>query len=395
MKPFDATTGRLPTAPPQTRLTRITFDSCPGSSLCIRLARAVSDATDEYGVSTDAWWKIECHDLPDRYFRTTNGSRSVSELLRRYGFQDASGCVNHRRAVGHYASGYEPLELTGVPPHLRNAQGVPQFYTHSGVCWFCAMCWTSAANDQMSKLVSSHLPDDDFRRVYGRSIYDRDSAESFRKRLWYEMRVGDNVEMPPEMDGQNGFTQFSVMASRLGIPMIRMREHLGKLQKIDPRVTDHDGKTRTLREPKGDEPHVLALRFQDGDHTRFPMLRRITFQGRRYRLVGVYMGQRKCGHQIGMASHSGDWREWSIADADLHKDGIGPMFIRFEGERWRDDWWKAWGELVHVTKFGMGNTEFCSLSPHNHDNDALDVYRGSTKRGTNSLDILYLPADTK
>lgn len=254
------------------------------------------------------------------------------------------------------------------------------------------MCWTSVANDQMRELISSHIPDEDLRHVYGRSIFERNSAEAFRKRLWNEYKVGDDVDMPAEMDGQNGFSQFSVMAAKLGIPMYRLRERNGKLQHIDPRVTDQAGKTRTLRTPNGDEPHILAIRFQDGDHQKFPMMRRVTFRGRRYRFVGAYMGQRKCGHQIGMASPTGDWRDWSIADADLHKDGIGPIFIRFDGEKWRENWWKAWGELVHVTKFGMGNNEFCSLSPHNPPNDSLDRYRGSKTTGTNSIDMLYLPA---
>ena len=393
IRQFDAKHGQLPAAPKGTRLVKLTFESCPGSSLAIHLAQASPTASfDHHGITNDAWWKIECSGLPDRYFRTSRGSHSISELLRRYGFQDSSGCVNHRRVVAHFAPTHTNLKLSGVPEHLRTANGVPQFYPKSGVCWFCAMCWTSVANDQMRELISSHIPDEDLRHAYGRSIFERNSAETFRKRLWNEYKVGDNVDMPAEMDGQNGFSQFSVMAAKLGIPMYRLRERHGKLQQIDPRVTDQVGKTRTLRTPKEGEPHILAIRFQDGDHQKFPMMRRVTFRGQRYRFVGAYMGQRKCGHQIGMASPTGDWRDWSIADADLHKDGIGPIFIRFDGDKWRENWWKAWGELVHVTKFGMGNNEFCSLSPHNPPNNSLDKYRGSTTFGTNSIDMLYLPA---
>jgi hypothetical protein len=197
------------------------------------------------------------------------------------------------------------------------------------------------------------------------------------------------------MDGQNGFTQFCILCAKLGIPMIRLRESHGHIRVIDSRVTDQEGRSRTVRTPKSDERHILAIRFQDGNHDRFPMLRRIVFKGKRYRLVGAYMGQRKCGHQIGMASPTGNWRDWSIADADLHKDGIGPIFIRFDGEEWRDKWWEAWRELVHVTKFGYGHTEFCSLSPHNHPNNSLDKYRAARTHGTNSVDMIYISCTTE
>ena len=400
-KSFDASLDALPSAPdPSSRLVRVTFSSCPGTTLSIDLVKPVGDDgnfsqkntdLDSHGMTQESWWVIRCSNLPDRYFRMARGSHSMRELLRRYGFQDSTGCVHHRKATAHFSTSFVASE-PAVPIHLRAANGVPQFYTNSGVCWFCAMCWTSMANNDLRKIILAHMPDKEFKNVYGRSIYDRTSAETLRKRLWNEMTVGDDVTQPPEMDGQNGFTQFCIMCAQLGIPMYRLRESGGTLKRLDPRVTDPSGRTHSLRTPKStDEPHILAVRFQDGDHKRFPILRRVVFRDKRYRLVSLYMGQRKCGHQIGMASPSGDWRDWSIADADLHKDGIGPMFISFRGERWRKEWWKAWGELVHVTKFGRNNNEFCSLSPHNPHNDTLDRYRGSTTSGTNSIDLLYVP----
>ena len=62
--------------------------------------------------------------------------------------------------------------------------------------------------------------------------------------------------------------------------------------------------------------------------------------------LGLYQGQRKCGHQIGASSHTGSWRDWTLGDADLHKDGINDH-IRFVGDEWNGDrWWEAWRELV-------------------------------------------------
>ena len=139
------------------------------------------------------------------------------------------------------------------------------------------------------------------------------------------------------------------------------------------------------------EPHLLVLRYQDGNHhTRFPIRRRVCHGGVRYRLYGLYQGQRKCGHQIGASSPTGSWRDWGLGDADLHKDGIGPIFVHFEGDRWRGDaWWEAWRELVHVTKFGAGNREFCNLNWHNLPDNRYDAFRGSKASGENSIDVCY------
>jgi hypothetical protein len=118
--------------------------------------------------------------------------------------------------------------------------------------------------------------------------------------------------------------------------------------------------------------------------------RRVRIGNQHYRLCGFYAGQQKCGHQLGITSPTGSWRDWVIVDADLHKDGISPVFVRFDGSEWLDGWWDAWRELMHVTKFGPSSSEFCNLSPWNPQNSSLDQYRGTKKVGTNSLDLVYV-----
>jgi hypothetical protein len=100
------------------------------------------------------------------------------------------------------------------------------------------------------------------------------------------------------------------------------------------------------------------------------------------------MGQSKCGHQIGLVNTTRSWRTWALGDADLHKDGCGPLFIRFGPEFGKHDWWNAWRTLVHVTKYAGG--QMCQFSPHNFRNDHLDALK-SGKRGsvgTNSIDVV-------
>jgi len=403
MTNFDASRGSLPPCEDGNRLVKITFRSCrdsKDSDLCISLVADGGDEgvtrspqVDKHGMATDSWWSIGCSKLPNRTLRLSQGTHSMTQLLKRYGFQDSTGCVNHRDATAIYdTKRVYNGDLRDVPKHLRDASGVPQFYARSGVCWFAALCWSSFANTQVRDFIMKHMPSD-LQAHCERCLFSRDSAEELRKRLWFDYSVGDNIEDPPEMDGRNGFTEFSVMCARLGIPMIRFRESNGNFRKIDPRVSDRRGETWKVVTPKKlSDMHFLVLRFQDGDHKRFPICRRLKYKTQRYRLVGLYMGQRKCGHQIGISFPTENWRSMSIGDADFHKDGIGPKFIRFNGHRWVNDWWAGLRHLVHITKFGRDNNEFCSLSPWNEKDDTYDNYRSSHKTGSNSIDAVYIPA---
>ena len=80
---------------------------------------------------------------------------------------------------------------------------------------------------------------------------------------------------------------------------------------------------------------------------------------------------------------------------------MSPVFINFGSDDvWITEWWRAWRDLVHVTKYGMNNSDFCNLSPWNPDNKSLDVFRdplskadspaASERSGTNSLDAVYV-----
>jgi hypothetical protein len=392
--PFSCASA-LPHAPPGRRLRRVRFRSCPGSDLELVVANDVDGALDVHGVPKDAWWTVRCSDLPERHLRLFGGTRSLQELLRRYGFLDASGCVNHRDAEAVYADASAPLPasrvLEVVPSRLRDARGVPQFYKNSGVCWFATLCWTSFANADMCAFLTRHMPRD-LAQLARRCLFSREAAEAFRKRLWYDYAVGDNVEDSPEMDGRNGFSEFAVLCAKLGVPMIVYRESGGRMAPVAPELTDRRGGTVRMRPPRScREPHLLVLRYQDGDHARrHPIRRRVVHCGERYRCVGIYKGKRKCGHQIGASFYTGHWRHVSFGDADMHKSDIGPSFSHFDGTRWRgSDWWRACNELAYVTKYGRDYREFCEFGWHNPDDKRLDAYRGGHKTGSLSMDIMY------
>ena len=388
---FDASRGVLPVAPHGTRLQTVSFATCPGSDLRLECAQhpSANAVADEFGVVQDSWWRIVAARLPERTLRLTRGAQSLRALLRRYGFMDASGCVNHRDATASYVpSGalFPQAPLSVVGP-LRDTTGVPQFYWNSGNCWFGALCTVSFGNTGMRNLVGAYM-DGPMRQLAERALFHRDSAEALRKRLWYECQMGDDVEDSPVKDGRNGFTEFTILCAKLKVPLARYRNDGNALNLMPPTVTDRKGRQCRVPVPCRGAPHLLAVRFQDGDHKRFPVLRCLEVCGVQYDLVGWYAGQRKCGHQIGISLTGPGWRDAVIGDSDLHKDGISPVHVRYDGAP--EGWWPAWQALVHVTKFGAGTSEFCNLSPHNPPDDSLDRYRRAAS-GSCSLDMVYIP----
>jgi len=192
------------------------------------------------------------------------------------------------------------------------------------------------------------------------------------------------------MDGRNGFSEFTTLCAKLNVPLVRYSMEDDELLPMNTYIKDRKGRSCTVKLPKGEEPHFLTLRYIDGDHHRkYPILRRIVVKNRRYKFLGVTSGSRKCGHQIGWVVLDG-WRHVMAGDADLHKDGIGPLFVCFDGSRWKEKWWDGCREMLHVAKFGPGRLEFCNLSPHNERDDLLDCYRGTQTPGKTSLDVTYV-----
>lgn len=392
---FSAVKEDLPMTRTGEVLKSISFKTCPGSNLVLSFVDFNGSAgTDKHGMYDDAWWVVRCQGLPDRYMRMTEGACSMRALLRRYGFQDASGCIHHRDIEATYelvADGGsrrgESMTLLPVPERLRDATGVPQFHLRSGVCWYATMLWITFSNEAVSAFVCSFLPAD-VQTLCLRCVHDRTAAEALRAELSKRWKVGDPVEQPdwaPEMDGRNGFTEFLVLCANVGIPIVRYVESNGELVEAASTVANRDGQKLELKRPvQRTQQHFLVIRFQDGDHQKHPVMRRVECNGCRYRLVGLYMGRRQCGHQIGMAFHSMHWRDMSFSDADLHKDGIGPIFIKFGGDP--NMWWDSLKHVAHVTKFGAGNNTMCLINPHNPGDDEYQ-YQGV---GSTSIDVLYL-----
>lgn len=387
----------LPDAPaPAQVLERITFETCPGSPLSIVCVRNVSTAVDPKGVYEDSWWTIACVGLPSRFLRLRRGSASLYRLVTRYAFLDSGGCVNHKICRLHYAGTVHPQRL-GVDHDLRDATGVPQFYPQSGVCWFASFCWVAFGNAQVRRFMIDHHPEG-LKQYARRCLFSRDAAEAYRKRLWYDYAVGDDVDDHPLNDGKNGGAEFVTMCAKFDIPIVRLREEDGMMVPLCSRLRDQKKMSCSARKPRPGEPHLLMLRFIDGDHSnKFPLHRRIHYASLKYRLFGIFQGHRKCEHQCALVCCGESWTQWGMTDADAHKEDIGPCFFEFTPEM-SDQWWEKWKNVVNLTKFGSNASEFCPMSPWNVTDTTYDKYKGARLRGTRerakppgtlSLDVLY------
>ena len=313
--------------------------------------------------------------------------------MKRYGFLDDAGCVNHRRCRLRYADAISDSPLQ-VGHDVRDCIGVPQFYRDSGVCWFASFCWVAFGNERVKRFLIGHHPEE-MKISADRCLFSRTQAEEYRKQLWYKHAVGDDVDDHPLNDGKNGAGEFTIMCAKFKVPLVRLKEERGVMTPILSPVVDQRGNRLGLTLPRDhSSPHILMLRFIDGDHSsRFPLHRRVTYRGKRYRLFGIFLGQRKCGHQCGMVCSGEDWKNWGVTDADAHKDGIGPCFCHFTDDM-KTTWWDKWRHLVTVTKYGQGGNEFCPLTPWNVRDDEYDKYKGTAEkrafgRGSLSLDALY------
>lgn len=387
---FDASKGVIPNAPSKYRLCTIRFKSCPDTNLALTLSSTTSQDVDVHGMSPCSWWLIDCgDDLPQRYVMLYNGSHSMAQWLQRYAFLDATGCANHKYAEAYYRLVTIPCAIkqpSQIPTHLADMKGIPQFFKHSGVCWFASLCTIAFADLGTRKFIQQYMPQD-VRHLADTCLYNRDDAQKLRNFLWDEHAIGDNVHDVPENDGCNGSYEFILFCANFSIPLIVYNEKNGNYIPIPFTLKDKRNRSVKMTSVDQSKDHLLLLRHVEADHKRFPVLRRILVNGKRYRWVGCFAGQRKCGHQVGIASTDGSWRSLVVGDADCHKDQIGPEFIVFEGSKWKTLWWKALEYVIHVTKYGFEYCEFCDHNLHNKKDDSLDRFKGAN--GKNSIDCLY------
>lgn len=382
---FDPSTEtKLPAVRHGYRLRRIRFRTCPGARLHLEVVHDVSPDLDAGGVPMRSWWACVAPDQPVGCFQIFSGATTMYDLLKRYGFQDRSGCLHHRYAVLIYLPASQPLPesrrlLDAVPKNLRDAGGIQQFTERSGICWFSSVCWCLFANPEMHAFSCPYFPED-LQGHAKQCFHDNRRASELRDALWYRYGLGDDVRLGPENDGQNGGAVCAKLCERLKIPHVVYRVNESTVVRESANVTSDDA------------PHLVLLRFQDADHERqFPIRRVHNIEGKRCKLVAIMLGQRQCGHQEAFANVGTHGDTWAHSDTDMHKlfvDGklrrnVGPTFFKMDRNHLRD-FAGTLKYILPVTKWGKGNAKLCNFSV-SQPNDALQRFEQPDKREQGEL----------
>lgn len=364
--------------------TRIVYRTCGGET---------SMQIFEY--KGEKWWRMRAPGQPDRWFRLYNQT-ALKMLIDHYGFMDGSGCVNKNNGTVQNSGMHGVREintLDGLSDEQRRVTGVPQRVRNSGLCWYCAMCFVLFFCAQMRDMVVSKAPTA-LKRLCEQVLVDKQRAEALRKHLYDVYALGDRPGQPPEEDGQNGFTQMSILIANLGIPMIRLFAP-SMYELTDPVVNQRGEKVQLRTDPRPEETCLLAVRCF---RTKWRPKRRFVYNGRRYKLISMLIGSEHCGHQI--AASTCDMRicRWALSDSDMSQHGIGPIFwsISQEPRETRDAfkkrWVRMWDTMIPVTIFGRN--QMCDLNPVNRATHELEKYARTLNEnsapGVVNTDYIYM-----
>jgi hypothetical protein len=247
----------------------------------------------------------------------------------------------------------------------------------------------------MRKYIKSKINDKYLNTLIDKCLESPSASEDLRRHLWFNYDFGDNVDQDPSLDGQNGLSQFCILASKLDIPIYRFFMDSGEIVEICSTVKDQKEKICPLRAPGASETHLLVVRFYRGNHYSMHIPpRRLRHNGVRYKLVSILMGSMHCGHQISAATRDLNWRRWAITDSDASRFGIGPVhFHNTQKHATNVEWWNDWRFMVPVTIFG--SDEMCNLSPQNRPQKELESLQPKFRGADDSLgqlnaDFVYI-----
>lgn len=323
-------------------------------------------------------WVLITDGRSERWVRLY-GVRALRNLVRHYGFIDAHQCLNAS------TRGAPSIVVHLGPPHtVRRAplldglrrehlivRGVKQRRGGGGICWYCAMVFVMLFSPQMRAMFRCRAPTALQQRLH--RVLEESNGEGLRRYLYAAYALGDRPDQAPHLDGQNGFTQLSILLARLDIPTTRLipqpdQASAGPYYEMTDPVVDQEGKEHALRaHPRSGEAGLLVVRCFRSKWIPPPT---ITRHGRVYRLVAMLIGSEYCGHQVGASVVDAARSEvWALTDSDATQKGLGPMFWRTPRrptdteERYMRRWHRSWKMMIPTTLFG--DDQVCDLNPVN------------------------------
>lgn len=378
-------------------LVGIRYQTCKNTRMRLTALSLSGPVRD--GIHERIWWKVTSSGSPDRIFATYSGSSSVEKLLNTYALLDNNACMNIDRAdiVTRPRDSEEvralersAVDASFVPMRAQSdAYGIPQRQANSGICWYAALMFVLCHNLDVRNEVEKYLPEEAI-ALLRECMHSPASAEKLREFFWNTYGMGDPYGQAPELDGQNGLTQFYVLAGRTGIPVLRyFVDKDGVAHKLTDPVKSPSGELVSVRDAhqNGDLARILTFRFRRGAHERDRRMqppRRKVVCGRRFRLTGMMIGSEHCGHQIAACASGRSWREWAVCDSDAQHRGIGVTHWKCTAPTAdKAAWWEAWRAVVPTVRFHGG---YCNLSPQNAPVHA----KSSEDAGMTNVDFVYL-----
>lgn len=368
-------------------LKKVVIEGCDESSqLVIELVKCVTTQIEEQ-CCKDGIWRIQTPGSPHRLVRLFNGNTSIVELLNRYSFNDVNGCsytengsdvILHNLAVNARKVGISipraerglksrfskrfyctelPVLINESEARILKTVGMPQRTAQSGICWFGSLIWALVRPSQGFATFCHHVKDKSLVAAFKDSLNGLDKAETLRRRIFDEMRLGDDpVNTLPQDEGQNGFTVFTCMCSRLGVPVTTLVYNKGELHPFAHDFPDADEvPVPAPRAAKPHEPALLGIRVHRSHWKPKKVMQHANLT---YYLQGAMIGSELCGHQCSLARSAND--TYHFYDSDGVRLGIGPICFQ-AGE---EDFWNC---LQYVLPYSNNTdtSKFCDFSPHN------------------------------
>jgi len=371
------------------------FETCKENKLTLKIVKVIENSV-ENGIVKNAWWIIITPNLPDRFVNLYSGLKSLERLLKNYGFSDTTGCVHYKKGKLYTVEKVSDIEecTLNVPKSCQNILGIPQRVYNSGICWYAATCFAFFYCDQMRNFLTSKMKDTKLVDYCNQCLKSSEISERLREKLWYDYAFGDKIGQNPEWDGQNGLSQFCIIASKLDIPVLRFFVSNEKIVKLKDPVYDQKRNLCKIRDKLQhvNEKHILVIRFYKGDHhTKFKPMRRFYYCGRKYKLCSMLLGSMHCGHQIGASCYNLKWDRWAVSDSDASMFGIGPVHFHTNTTdcKQKEKWWSHWRHMIPLTIFGSQKS-FCDLSPHNRPTGEFENKSTVSDVGDLNLDLIYV-----
>lgn len=380
---------------PLKRVKQIIIQGCRAQdSMRVVLQTDMASEIDSHGIVKDGVWKLVTSGLPDRWVRLWNGWESLKVLLTKYSFFDAYGCaynldlsniVNANASscsntinahVTHSRSSKRDIYVKLCNVHTRHAAlipchvplenvGVAQLSARSGICWWGSMWFALCFSPDCLQILHHYILKSKHPSIGPRIhnvLKSKTASEALRRQLYRKFGIGDDPKQAPELDGQNGFAQFSIFCTKFDIPMITlMAPWLTEI--TDSIVSPIGEEVSAPRKPTGDELAFLGIRTYRAMYVpKFEF----EYQGRRWKLRSAMIGSEFCGHQIAISSCCGEQSRWAAYDSDGVKECIGPIGwdISENGNVNEKLWWGLLDKILPVINQSENST-YCDMNPHN------------------------------